>query len=75
VKYENWRYTVGGSLNHPEVKPSVELEQTYDGLGRPTKRLETRRSEELIDSGPNTNIEETSTTTYYVYSSALVGRR
>jgi hypothetical protein len=29
----------------------------------------------LIDSGPNTNIEETSTTTYYVYSSALGGAK
>lgn len=75
VKYLNWRYTVGGSPNHPEVQPSVELVQTYDANGQPAKRVETRRSEELLNGGPNTTISETVTTTYYIYAAMLGGAK
>src|SRR6185503_11719460 len=75
VNFEDWQFTVGGSPNHPEVEPGVEINQTYDADGRPTKRVESRRSEELIGSGPQTNILLTETNTYFVYSTVLGGAK
>jgi len=71
IHLQNIQNTVGGTPNHPIRQPAVEIAQTYDGLGQPAKRLETRRSEQLIGDGPNSNITETLTTTYYLYSSVL----
>ena len=39
------------------------------------KRVETHRSEQSINGGPDTNITEEVTTTYYIYSSVLGGRK
>jgi YD repeat-containing protein len=63
--------TVGGSGTGHPVQSGWEIAQTYDVEGKPVKRLETRRSEEYIGEGPQTNITETVTTTYYLYSSVL----
>ena len=75
VKFEDWRHPVGGSPNHPEVEPGVMIRQTYDSDGRPTKRIETRQTEELIGSGPQTNILLTETPTLYIYSTVLGGAK
>src|ERR1700752_1735912 len=75
TSYKNWRTTVGGTPNHLEVLPGIEITQTYDGDGKAAKRIETRRSEELINGGPNTNISETITTSYFIYSSVMGGAR
>ena len=75
VKFDDWQNTVGGSPNHPDVQPGIEIEQTYDADGRPTKRTETSRTEELIGSGPQTNILETAIGSHYVYSTALGGTK
>ena len=75
VKFEDWRHPVGGSPNHPEEEPGVMIRQTYDSDGRPTKRIETRQTEELIGSGPQTNILVTETPTLYIYSTVLGGAK
>jgi hypothetical protein len=62
---------VGGSGTGHPAQPGWEIAQTYNVEGKPIKRLETRRSEEMIGEGPQTNITETVTTTYYLYSSVL----
>jgi YD repeat-containing protein len=73
VSFEDWDNPVGGTPNHPQSLPGVTIGQTYDGNGQPAKRIETRRSQTLINGGPNANITETITTTYYIYSSVLGG--
>jgi hypothetical protein len=75
VSFEDWDNPVGGTPNHPQLLPGVAIAQTYDGNGQPAKRIETRRSQTLINGGPNTNITETITTTYYVYASVLGGAK
>ena len=73
--FKNWRNTVGGSPNHLEVLPSIEIAQTYDSDGRPAKRIETRRTQELIGLGPQTDIFTSETATYYLYSTVLGGAK
>jgi YD repeat-containing protein len=62
---------VGGTGTGHPVQPGWEIAQTYNVEGKPVKRLETRRTEEMIGEGPQTDITETVTTTYYLYSSVL----
>jgi hypothetical protein len=65
---------VGGSqTGHPSMR-SPEITQSYDGDGSPVKRIETRRTEEYIDGGPQTEITTWVTTTYYVRPRALGGQ-
>ena len=73
VSFVSWRNPVGGAPNHLEFLPASEIAQSYDGNGQPAKRIETRRSEELINGGPNINITQTLTTTYHIYSSVMGG--
>ena len=75
LNFKNWRNTVGGSPNHLDVLPTIEISQTYDSDGRPAKRIETRRTQELIGSGPQTNILSSETATYYLYSTVLGGAK
>jgi YD repeat-containing protein len=63
----------GGLTGHPQM-PATEIAQSYDGDGSPVKRIETRRTEEYIDGGPQTEITTSVSTTYYVRPRALGGQ-
>ena len=63
----------GGETGHPQT-PATEIAQSYDGDGTTAKRIETRRTEELINGGPQTEITTSVTTTYYVRPRALGGQ-
>src|SRR5262249_31303281 len=47
----------------------------YDSDGKPTKRIESRWTEELMGAGPQTNIIGSVTTTFYLYSTVLGGAK
>ncbi len=73
AQYIDWAHTVGGGQTGHDPAPALEIAQTYDGSNQPAKRIETRRVDELIGEGPQTNIATTATTTYYLYSTMLGG--
>jgi hypothetical protein len=65
---------VGGFQTGNPEQPGLEVATNYDVAGAPAKRVETDRSQELIDSGPATHVDTTITTTYYLRSTALGGK-
>jgi len=67
-------YIVGGGQTGHLQQPAIEIAQSYDGDGLLAKRVETKRTEELIGGGPQTEITTTVTTTYYVNLRALGGQ-
>jgi YD repeat-containing protein len=73
TQFIDWSKTVGGGQTGHDPAPAIEIAQAYDTANRPAKRVETRRADELIGDGPQTNIATTATTTYYLYSSVLGG--
>jgi len=75
TQFINWAIIVGGGQTGHDPAPAIEIAQTYNGEGQPTKHVETRRTEELIGDGPQTNITTTTTATYYLYSSVLGGAK
>jgi len=62
----------GGQTGNPQA-PSVEIDQNVDGNGSSAKRVETKRTETLVNGGPQTTVTTTVTTTYYVRSSLAGG--
>jgi YD repeat-containing protein len=68
------QYGVGGGETGHERMSAFEIGQIYDGDGLPSKRSETRRTEELINGGPQTEITTSVATTYYVRPRALGGQ-
>ena len=73
TQFIDWSHIVGGGQTGHDPAPAVEIAQTYDAANRPAKRVETHRVDELMGNGPQTNIATTTTTTYYLYSTALGG--
>lgn len=73
VRSETWTPPVGGGQTGNPSMPSVEIDQNVDGLGLRAKRIETKRTEEFVNGGPQTTITTTVTTTYYVRSSLAGG--
>lgn len=74
VHHVNWRYMVGPEIDE-EPQSAFEIDQTYDALGRPARRDETRRRVELLNGGPTMHIATSVTTTYCIYSSVLGGAK
>ncbi|QQS48893.1 MAG: hypothetical protein IPM66_09835 [Acidobacteriota bacterium] len=54
--------------------PAWEIDQSYDGVNQPLKRVKTRRIETLVGGGPQTTITTVTETTLYVRSSLLGGQ-
>jgi hypothetical protein len=73
VRSETWTPPVGGGQTGNPSMPSVEIDQNLDGHGLRAKRVETKRTEEFVNGGPQTTITTTVTTTYYVRSSLAGG--
>ncbi|MGH9877313.1 MAG: hypothetical protein ACRD5H_06720, partial [Nitrososphaerales archaeon] len=67
-------YIVGGGQTGHQQQPAIEIAQNYDGDGLLAKRVETKKTEEFIGGGPQTEITTTVTTTYYVTPRALGGQ-
>jgi YD repeat-containing protein len=63
----------GGQTGHPQM-PTIEIAQSYDGDGLPVKRIETRRTEQLIGGGPQTDITTTVNIIHYVRPRGLGGQ-
>ena len=64
---------VGDGAQYP-VQPRLDLTQTYDGMGAPTKRVQISRQPGVVDESGNQGppIADTQTT-YYVRSSVVGG--
>jgi hypothetical protein len=61
---------VGDGVNYP-FQPRTDIEQTYDGIGAPGKRIQISRQPDSFDSGAPP-IEDVQTT-YYLRSTVLDG--
>jgi hypothetical protein len=63
-----------GSTQWPQ-QPAVEITQTYEANGRPTKRTQvTRQDDRDLETGEFIGVSEDTMTSHYIFSSALGAR-